>query len=111
MPIITFNIGSLPNDGQGDSLREFASGTNYNNLWFEANKANLVNGKISKNELPDNLNSFKIVSTYSDLLNIINDDKLIIVRVLNDENKGITNTIYYLYPDGTRMWIAANKDN
>lgn len=51
------------------------------------------------------------VNTYSLMINIPIDTKLIIVKVSNDENKGITNTIYHIYPDGTIMWIAANKEN
>lgn len=59
----------------------------------------------------EKLSSFMIVSTYSDLLQIPINEKLLIVRVLNDENKTLTNTVYYVYPDGVRMWIAATKDN
>ncbi|MDA6068975.1 hypothetical protein NJT12_05000 [Flavobacterium sp. AC] len=111
MSIIIFNVGSVPNDGKGDKLRTFAIGTNLNNSWLEANKANLLDGKLSENELPANLPSFLTVSNYSNLLDIQTSDRVIIVRVADDENKGISNAIYYLYPDGTRMWIAANRDN
>lgn len=54
---------------------------------------------------------FLQVNTYALLLDVEISASLKIVTVLIDENKGIENTIYYLYPDGTRMWIAANKDN
>lgn len=53
----------------------------------------------------------KQVATYALLLDIITSPQLTIVKVLNDENKGITNAIYQLWPDGTRMWIASVKDN
>lgn len=51
------------------------------------------------------------VDTYALMLAISITTELKIVKVLNDENKGITNTIYHLYPDGVRMWIASVQDN
>ena len=53
---------------------------------------------------------FAQVNTYALMVAIPTPTNLLIVKVLNDENKGITNTIYHLYPDGTRMWIAAVED-
>jgi hypothetical protein len=55
--------------------------------------------------------SFAQVNTYELMIAIVTPTELKIVKVLNDENKGITNAIYHIYPDGVRMWIAANKDN
>ena len=55
--------------------------------------------------------NFSEVNTYTLMLAIPISSKLKIVKVLNDENKGIENTIYHIYPDGVRMWIAATKDN
>ena len=56
------------------------------------------------------LNSITI-PTYSAMLALPTVNYTINVKVLNDENKGIENTIYHIYPDGVRMWIAATKDN
>ena len=53
---------------------------------------------------------FAQVNTYALMVAIPTPTNLLIVKVLNDENKGITNTIYHLYPDGIRMWIAAVED-
>jgi hypothetical protein len=54
---------------------------------------------------------FTQVNTYALMIAIATPAQLTIIKVLNDENKGITNAIYHIYPDGVRMWIAANKDN
>jgi hypothetical protein len=54
--------------------------------------------------------TFNEVSNYESLLLLPIPIILKTVKVLNDENKGITNTIYQLWPDGTRMWIAATED-
>lgn len=51
------------------------------------------------------------VSTYALMILLPVNENLKIVKVLNDENKGIQNTIYHIYPDGTRMWVAATQDN
>lgn len=56
------------------------------------------------------LKTFNEVSDYASLLLLPTPIVLKTVKVLNDENKGITNTIYQLWPDGTRMWIAATED-
>ena len=55
--------------------------------------------------------NFSQVNTYALMLSITVSSKLIIVKVLNDENKGIENTIYHVYPDGVRMWIESVQDN
>lgn len=55
--------------------------------------------------------NFSQVNTYALMLAIPISSKLKIVKVLNDENKGIENTIYHIYPDGVRMWIASVRDN
>ena len=69
----------------------------------------------SNNPYPDNpylfLASLHIqVNTYALMIAIGTPANMTIVKVLNDENKGITNTIYHLYPDGIRMWIAAVEE-
>ena len=56
------------------------------------------------------LNSITI-PTYSAMLALPTVNYTINVKVLNDENKGIKNTIYHIYPDGVRMWIASVQDN
>jgi len=56
------------------------------------------------------LKTFNEVSDYASLLLLPTPIVLKTVKVLNDENKGIENTIYQLWPDGTRMWIAATED-
>ncbi len=53
---------------------------------------------------------FLEVADYASLLLLPTPIVLKTVKVLNDENKGITNTIYQLWPDGTRMWIASTED-
>ena len=58
-----------------------------------------------------NKSNYVTVSAYSEVLLINSIDSLLIVKVLNDENKGIENTIYHIYPDGVRMWIASVQDN
>lgn len=55
--------------------------------------------------------NFTQVDNYALMLAITVSSKLKIVKVLNDENKGIENTIYHIYPDGVRMWIASVQDN
>lgn len=47
------------------------------------------------------------VNTYALMTSISIGTQLIIVKVLNDENKGMTNTIYHIYPDGVKIWIAS----
>jgi len=79
----------------------------------EINKFTAINANEIKtvvNGLDDIKSSFLNVSTYSDLLLISPETHLIIIKVLNDENKGMNNTIYHIYPDGTRMWMAAVED-
>lgn len=64
MPIINFNVGLVPNDHLGDTLREFAIGTNLNNQFFEANKANLLFGRLNPDELPGYVQLFATVSSF-----------------------------------------------
>lgn len=49
--------------------------------------------------------------TYAEMLTISNPLLMTECRVIEDENKGLNNTIYHLYPDGKRIWIAATDDN
>lgn len=77
--------------------------------------SNMNEIKTSVNAVYDIINTtsakFITVNTYALLLSITPSTQLIIVKVLNDENKSIQNSIYHIYPDGIRMWIAANQDN
>ena len=70
-----------------------------------------VGTELEFNESLANQINFSQVNTYALMLSITVSSKLIIVKVLNDENKGIENTIYHIYPDGVRMWIASVQDN
>lgn len=67
-------------------------------------KLNIIGNSLSLLEVAQ-------VSTYALMLDIATSSRLKIIKVLNDENKGITNAIYHIYPDGVRMWIASNQDN
>jgi hypothetical protein len=66
---------------------------------------------VTKEYVSSVSSSWALVNTYALMLQIPTPTNLLIVKVLNDENKQFANTIYQLYPDGVRMWIAANQDN
>ena len=70
--------------------------------------------KASNNPFSENPNLGiavnKEVNTYALMIEIGTPLNLTKVKVLNDENKGMTNTVYHLYPDGVRMWIAAVEE-
>lgn len=51
------------------------------------------------------------VNTYADLLALSPQTTFLRIRVLVDEDKGITNAYYILYPDGQRIWVATTEDN
>jgi hypothetical protein len=52
------------------------------------------------------------VATYAAMIAIGGPSKGVTVfKVLADENKGTTYSIYQWWSTGERMWIAANKDN
>jgi hypothetical protein len=70
-----------------------------------------VGTELEFNESLANQINFSQVNTYALMLSITVSSKLKIVKVLSDENKGIENTIYHIYPDGVRMWIASVQDN
>jgi hypothetical protein len=53
---------------------------------------------------------FLEIDTYALLIALSTPLNLTIVKVLNDEDKGITNATYHLYPDGVRMWVASTID-
>ena len=55
--------------------------------------------------------NFLQVATYAVLTALTTPNFLTIVKVLNDENKNISNSTYHLYPDGVRMWVASTQDN
>jgi hypothetical protein len=76
----------------------------------------LINGGLTANTISATtyLNlptTYHMTQTYSEMVGLTGITNLTMVKVLNDENKGITNAIYHIYPDGVRMWIAATKDN
>lgn len=105
-------IDSYPNDNN-ISLDDKVTGTDADDskktksFTFRAIKAFLISqGFIVEYDV-----KYVLANTYSLMLDIPNPPNLIIAKVLNDENKGIENTIYHIYPDGVRMWIAATKDN
>jgi hypothetical protein len=47
------------------------------------------------------------VSTYAAMVALGTPAVLTTVKVTADENKGATNTVYQLWPNGSRLWIAA----
>ena len=51
------------------------------------------------------------VDTYADMLVLPANLNTVTVRVLIDEDKGIPNTEYKIYPDGKRIWIATTEEN
>ena len=108
-------------------LSIYTEKANYNNPIFTGNVSlpetttigNITSGQLGYlsgvtsdiQQQLGNKSNYVTVSAYSEVLLINSIDSLLIVKVLNDENKGIENTIYHIYPDGVRMWIAATKDN
>jgi hypothetical protein len=50
------------------------------------------------------------VATYAAMIALGTPAVLTTVRVTADENKGATNTVYQLWPNGSRLWIAALAD-
>jgi len=50
------------------------------------------------------------VATYAAMLALGTPSVLTTVRVTADENKGATNTLYQLWPNGSRLWVAALAD-
>jgi hypothetical protein len=54
--------------------------------------------------------AFAQVATYAAMLALGTPSVLTTVRVTADENKGATNTVYQLWPNGSRLWIAALAD-
>lgn len=51
------------------------------------------------------------VSTFAAMVAIGTPSALTLVKVLADENKSASNTVYQLWPNGDRFWLAAVKDN
>lgn len=47
------------------------------------------------------------VSTYAAMIALGTPAVLTTVKVTADENKGATNTVYQLWPNGSRLWVAA----
>lgn len=108
-------------------LSIYTEKANYNNPIFTGNVSlpetttigNITSGQLGYlsgvtsdiQQQLGNKSNYVTVSAYSEVLLINSIDSLLIVKVLNDENKGIENTIYHIYPDGVRMWIASVQDN
>ena len=55
--------------------------------------------------------SYYTASTYSSMIAFGTPANMTIIKVLNDENKSVSNAIYQVWPDGVRMWMAAIQDN
>lgn len=51
------------------------------------------------------------VATYAAMLALGAVSVTTVVKVAADEDKGINNSIYFLYPDGVRMWLASTVDS
>ena len=50
-------------------------------------------------------------NTYNDMILAGTPVVVLFVRILIDEDKGLNNTNYMLYPDGVRNWVASTSDN
>jgi hypothetical protein len=51
------------------------------------------------------------VATYALMLAVTPDANAVTrVKVANDENKGIAHTIYEVWPDGARIWLATTTE-
>jgi hypothetical protein len=68
--------------------------------------------------LQNNINSlsassakYTTVATYAAMITLGTPSVLTTVKVTADENKKNTHTIYQLWPDGSRIWVAAIKEN
>ena len=88
-----------------------ATGADGKTAYQSALDGGFVGSELDFNVSLANQINFSQVNTYALMLAIPISSKLKIVKVLNDENKGIENTIYHIYPDGVRMWIASVQDN
>ena len=55
--------------------------------------------------------SYYTAATYSSMISFGTPTNMTIIKVLNDENKSVSNAIYQVWPDGVRMWMAAIQDN
>jgi len=88
-----------------------ATGADGKSAYQSALDGGFVGTELEFNESLANQINFLQVDTYALMLAISVSSKLKIVKVLDDENKGIENTIYHIYPDGVRMWIASVQDN
>jgi hypothetical protein len=59
---------------------------------------------------PTTIPAFAQVSTYAAMVALGTPAVLTTVLVAADENKGATNTVYQLWPNGSRLWVAALPD-
>ena len=58
-----------------------------------------------------NTNVYMTYNTYADMIAAGTPIYFTKVRILIDEDKGLNNTNYLLYPDGVRNWVASTSDN
>lgn len=115
---ITIAVSEMQMPGpQGEQGQQGIAGTNgLNGADGKSAYQSALDGGFIGTELEFNVSlanqiNFSQVNTYALMLAIPISSKLKIVKVLNDENKGIENTIYHIYPDGVIMWIASIQDN
>lgn len=71
------------------------------NQWIQPNNAAQSSSPVS----------YYTASTYSSMIAFGTPANMTIIKVLNDENKSVSNAIYQVWPDGVRMWMAAIQDN
>lgn len=48
------------------------------------------------------------VATYAAMVSQAVPSTVVFYKVANDEQSGLTNTLYLRWPDGTVQWVAAN---
>ena len=58
-----------------------------------------------------NTNVYMTYNTYAEMIAAGTPIYFTKVRILIDEDKGLNNTNYLLYPDGVRNWVASTSDN
>jgi len=111
---ITLNIDEVVSTYTIEVSEMQVPGADGKSAYQSAIDGGFVGTELEFNQSLSNVNiksSFAQVNTYALMLAISLPNELKIVKVLNDENKGIENTIYHIYPDGVRMWIASVQDN
>lgn len=58
----------------------------------------------------DAKSAFASVATYAAMLALGTPSVMTVCRVTDDENKGASNTIYQIWPNGVRLWMASLAD-